>query len=408
MSTITKEWLQQTIAEYEANRDELPFGLDTNSAIELQAFKLALASLEAEPVYFVEIEDGQDTNAGRIEGKNRPDLSLLPDGINHLYASPPAPGAINAEPVAWLWSNRKHPSEVTLVRPEDDEKAEAAQWSGWSYKALYAETPVPVVPAELHPDTQQLVTDFCAALAEKLYKAQLKYGYDADWKQDGWPSQCQTHFHQHIAKGDPRDVAAYCAFMWYHGWKTEPAPVIQEAADREMLKRLAVILSGSNAPGEIRSLTVTARSFVERCKTLVKERDECRTAMLQSFGNSEQLSSPVVPGEKGSSLQLRNLIRQRHAEWSQATFGDVGPIGPLKHLSKEALEAAAEPEDLSEWADMQFLLWDAQRRAGISDGEITVAMEEKLMVNMARQWPAPKDGEPRLHIKATPQQEVKP
>ncbi|MGJ5906652.1 DUF551 domain-containing protein [Enterobacter sp. J706] len=48
MSTITKEWLQQTISEYEANRDELPFGLDTNSAIELQAFKLALASLEAE------------------------------------------------------------------------------------------------------------------------------------------------------------------------------------------------------------------------------------------------------------------------------------------------------------------------------------------------------------------------
>ncbi len=23
---------------------------------------------------------------------------------------------------------------------------------------------------------------------------------------------------QHLAKGDPRDVAAYCAFAWYHGW----------------------------------------------------------------------------------------------------------------------------------------------------------------------------------------------
>ncbi|MFA8747147.1 dATP/dGTP pyrophosphohydrolase domain-containing protein, partial [Escherichia coli] len=70
-----------------------------------------------------------------------------------------------------------------------------------------------------------------------------------------------------------------------------------------------------------------------------------------------------------------------------------------KHLSKEALEAAAEPDDLSEWADMQFLLWDAQRRAGISDAEITVAMEDKLKINMERQWPEPKDGEPRLHIK---------
>lgn len=93
-------------------------------------------------------------------------------------------------------------------------------------------------------------------------------------------------------------------------------------------------------------------------------------------------------------------VRREHAEWSQTTFGNVGPIGPLKHLSKEALEAAAEPDDLSEWADMQFLLWDAQRRAGITDEQITQAMIEKLAVNKQRDWPEPKDGEPRLHIKA--------
>ncbi|MCB6776393.1 MULTISPECIES: DUF550 domain-containing protein [Citrobacter] len=95
----------------------------------------------------------------------------------------------------------------------------------------------------------------------------------------------------------------------------------------------------------------------------------------------------------------RELVRREHAVWSQATFGDVGPVGPLNHLSKEALEAAAEPGDLSEWADMQFLLWDAQRRASISDEQINQAMVEKLAVNKQRQWPEPKDGEPRLHIK---------
>ncbi|WP_221928559.1 dATP/dGTP pyrophosphohydrolase domain-containing protein [Enterococcus faecalis] len=98
----------------------------------------------------------------------------------------------------------------------------------------------------------------------------------------------------------------------------------------------------------------------------------------------------------------RDQVRIAHAEWSQATFGNVGPVGPLKHLSKEALEAAAEPDDLSEWADMQFLLWDAQRRAGITDEQITQAMIEKLAVNKQREWPEPKDGEPRLHIKAQP------
>lgn len=146
-----------------------------------------------------------------------------------------------------------------------------------------------------------------------------------------------------------------------------------------------------------------AQAFIERYSPPSVEEaalfawNSCRAAMLQGVepaSNHEELSE-----ENGSSLQLRNLIRQRHAEWSDKTFGCVGPVGPLKHLSKEALEAAAEPDDLSEWADMQFLLWDAQRRAGISDAEITAAMEDKLKINMERQWPEPKDGEPRLHIK---------
>ncbi|HEJ0123655.1 TPA: DUF550 domain-containing protein [Klebsiella aerogenes] len=98
----------------------------------------------------------------------------------------------------------------------------------------------------------------------------------------------------------------------------------------------------------------------------------------------------------------REQVRQVHAEWSQETFGNVGPVGPLKHLSKEALEAAEQPGDLSEWADMQFLLWDAQRRAGITDEQITLAMFDKLAVNKRRSWPEPKDGEPRLHIKEQP------
>ncbi len=133
--------------------------------------------------------------------------------------------------------------------------------------------------------------------------------------------------------------------------------------------------------------------------------------------NDAYLARGVVDGEAGSEdagpgyipvyrhaqpAPDREQIRNDHAEWSQSTFGNVGPIGPLKHLSKEALEAAEQPGDLSEWADMQFLLWDAQRRAGITDEQITQAMIEKLAVNKQRKWPEPKDGEPRMHIKEQP------
>ncbi len=135
----------------------------------------------------------------------------------------------------------------------------------------------------------------------------------------------------------------------------------------------------------------------------------CKSAVDSWVGEWNQSRLPgqadykTVPLYRhAQSAPERDQVRSEHAEWSQATFGNVGPVGPLKHLSKEALEAAAEPSDLSEWADMQFLLWDAQRRAGITDEQITQAMIEKLAVNKQREWPEPKDGEPRLHIKAQP------
>ena len=131
--------------------------------------------------------------------------------------------------------------------------------------------------------------------------------------------------------------------------------------------------------------------------TITKERIELfiKNPLENGLTRGEQMELARIAL---ASLE-REQIRHEHAKWSDSTFGCVGPIGPLKHLSKEALEAAAKPDDLSEWADMQFLLWDAQRRAGISDAEITAAMENKLKINMERQWPEPKDGEPRLHIK---------
>lgn len=137
--------------------------------------------------------------------------------------------------------------------------------------------------------------------------------------------------------------------------------------------------------------------------TMTKERLLTIKQWRETYGPGSNVLLPAEEAEELARIALasleRELIRHEHAKWSDSTFGCVGPIGPLKHLSKEALEAAAEPDDLSEWADMHFLLWDAQRRAGISDAEITAAMEDKLKINMERQWPEPKDGEPRLHIK---------
>ncbi|EFH4699654.1 DUF550 domain-containing protein, partial [Escherichia coli] len=53
------------------------------------------------------------------------------------------------------------------------------------------------------------------------------------------------------------------------------------------------------------------------CADAVKNvEDACHAAMLQG-------SQPV---------SKREQVRREHAEWSDKTFGDVGPVGPLKHL----------------------------------------------------------------------------
>lgn len=76
------------------------------------------------------------------------------------------------------------------------------------------------MPKGLHPDTADLVARFAEALAAKLHKAERKYGYSNLWNQDDWENDCAEKLLEHVAKGDPRDVAAYCAFMWHHGWET--------------------------------------------------------------------------------------------------------------------------------------------------------------------------------------------
>lgn len=54
MSTVIKQWLQQKIADMEATRDEIPFGLDEDDSNTLAAMRIALASLEAEPVCVID------------------------------------------------------------------------------------------------------------------------------------------------------------------------------------------------------------------------------------------------------------------------------------------------------------------------------------------------------------------
>ena len=133
-------------------------------AILNELVRIALALLEAEAVCVIDqsnldyLKSGADADVWPAARKEMGDVLLY-------RTAPPAPA--KAEPVAWLWSHRKHPSEVSLVRPEDDERAEGAHWSGWSCQALYAAPPAPVsVPDEVcWEDVPEEITEDDMALA---------------------------------------------------------------------------------------------------------------------------------------------------------------------------------------------------------------------------------------------------
>jgi len=92
-----------------------------------------------------------------------------------------------------------------------------------------------------------------------------------------------------------------------------------------------------------------------------------------------------------------------HSEWSQATFGrdgERGPLGALKHLAKEAVEAQADLGNFEEYADCLFLTFDAARRAGLTLDTLLDIAWQKLDKNKKRVWQKPTNpDEPIEHVR---------
>ncbi|WP_337088625.1 DUF551 domain-containing protein [Escherichia coli] len=118
MSTITREWLQQAINDYESVRDELPFGLDDYQGNILAALRIALASLEAEPVAwkvtFTQIDREYNTFTGMYSDKAEVERWVrlhkacnFRADITPLYTAKPVP----VTPDGWISCSERMPED---------------------------------------------------------------------------------------------------------------------------------------------------------------------------------------------------------------------------------------------------------------------------------------------------------
>lgn len=124
MTTITKEWLQQTIAEFENTRDDIPFGLSDDDAKILIVLKRALASLDAEPVRYLNKFSGTCVTLEQQSNAADDVAVYIP-----LYAAPPAPVQVDIEMLASALKNAP-------LAPSDNQGRPRA----------------PVVPPAIEPD----------------------------------------------------------------------------------------------------------------------------------------------------------------------------------------------------------------------------------------------------------------
>ncbi|MCS6029795.1 DUF551 domain-containing protein [Klebsiella quasipneumoniae subsp. quasipneumoniae] len=189
--------------------------------------------------------------------------------------------AMGSEPVATL--------DVQSRRPDGNKFA--LVFSSAAHKLpddvyfLYRHAqPAPVVPEGLNPETTDLVLRFASALADKLYKAEQKYGRSTDWMKDDWYGDCLQSLLEHIEKGDPKDVAAYCAFMWHHGWKTKVAQPAQEKQKSISDRKAIFALESAGA------VTPIGRAYK-------MELNACRAAMLAADPQSPGSEPATVPGK---------------------------------------------------------------------------------------------------------------
>ena len=85
--------------------------------------------------------------------------------------------------------------------------------------------------------------------------------------------------------------------------------------------------------------------------------------------------------------------------FTDRVFGHSTPEAKAMHLAEEAHEAAADPQDMLEWADCTILLLDAVRKAGYSTEDLYQAVIRKMEINKNRTWGEPDENGVVRHVK---------
>lgn len=201
MGTISKQWLQQKIAEMEATRDEIPFGLDEDDSNTLAAMRIALASLEALAVAYI-IHDADARSRGE-KGILRYFANISDEDINEyeitvtpLYTAPPAPVSVaeeatpeNVEMLSGYVSTYKLTDSERDIAAEIWNACRAAMLKGSEPVATTYKLPEGWVAVPIEPTESMIVDGFESEPDEDFSQPEV-------WEEYQEMSGCQQAAHR--------------------------------------------------------------------------------------------------------------------------------------------------------------------------------------------------------------------
>lgn len=171
MAELTKEWLQHTIAELEEERDATPGVVNEDAVMALAAMKIALASLEAEPVCVIDQSNLDYLNAGSDADVWPVSRTEMGDVLLYRTA-PPAPVSVPA---------------AMEMDDDFDSAFEHGKAVGWNaYLAAMLPGAEPVSNRDELPDgwvacSERMPEQFKAILAFNEYGEVWSGAYDRYW-----------------------------------------------------------------------------------------------------------------------------------------------------------------------------------------------------------------------------------
>lgn len=173
------------------------------------------------------------------------------------------------------------------------------------------------IPKGLHPDSVDLIKALSERITDKMFANQSKYGWTNEWKTRDWEQECRDEMRRHIEKGDPRDVAIYCAFMIYRNWPTSVPLTEEEEAEIEKMVE-ETFRKEREEKAALKEL-VDERDALQRFKDFVHRRlDEMG---IPSHPDGEHSKAGCRIGDRLDIVELNYTYQYKVGQWLLECFG---------------------------------------------------------------------------------------